>query len=69
MRTWNSGRKLQISSLAVKSCVKFRLAGKRYKENLIHAAKRARELEDKGISWTLDRDEIRRRETAFLKKA
>lgn len=35
--------------LAMKSCVKFTLAGKRYKAGLLSAAKHAKELEKQGI--------------------
>jgi hypothetical protein len=65
MKEWNTSRKMIISTLAVKTCVKFRLAGQRYRQGLLAAAKRAKELEDKGISWQLPREEIKRRETAF----
>lgn len=68
MKQWNAGRKMLISTLAVKTCVKFRLAGQRYRQGLLAAAKRAKELEDKGISWQLPREEIARRETALKRK-
>lgn len=63
MKEWNASRKMVVSTLAVKSCVKFRLAGKRYKDGLISAAKRAKELESKGISWELSAEEIAKRES------
>jgi hypothetical protein len=37
--------------LAMKSCVKFTLAGKRYKAGLLSAAKHAKDLEKKGIDF------------------
>ena len=51
LREWNSQRKLLKMQLALKSCAKFTLAGKRYKAGLLSAAKHARELEKKGIDW------------------
>ena len=65
MKQWNAKRKMIISTLAVKTCVKFTLAGQRYRQGLLAAAKRARELEEKGIAWDLPLDEIKRRETAY----
>lgn len=58
MRQWNASRRIKVSSLVVKSCVKFTLAGKRYRESFLAAARRARELEEKGISWELSLEEI-----------
>jgi hypothetical protein len=65
MKQWNAGRKMHVSTLAVKSCIKFRLAGQRYKAGLISAAKRAKELESKGISWELPPEEIKKRESIY----
>jgi hypothetical protein len=65
MKQWNAGRKMHVSTLAVKSCIKFRLAGQRYKDGLISAARRARELESKGISWELSPEEIAKRESVY----
>lgn len=65
MKEWNARRKMHVSTLAVKSCIKFRLAGKRYKDGLLSAAKRAKELESKGISWELSHEEIAKRETVY----
>jgi serine/threonine protein kinase len=65
MKEWNAGRKMHVSTLAVKSCIKFRLAGKRYKDGLLSAAKRAKELESKGISWELSPEEIAKRESVY----
>jgi hypothetical protein len=52
LRDWNAKRKLVKMQLAMKSCVKFTLAGKRYKAGVLAAAKRAKELEKKGITWS-----------------
>ena len=65
MKQWNAKRKMIISTLAVKTCVKFTLAGQRYRQGLLAAAKRARELEEKGIAWNLPVEEIHRRESAY----
>lgn len=69
MKQWNAKRKMVLSALAVKTCVKFTLAGQRYRQGLLAAARRAKELEEKGISWELPKDEIKRRETAFHKNS
>lgn len=68
MKQWNAGRKMHVSTLAVKSCIKFRLAGQRYKAGLLSAAKRAKELESKGISWELSPEEIKKRESMYHEK-
>jgi len=51
LRDWNNERKKLKMQLAMKSCAKFTLAGKRYKASLLSAAKQAKELDSKGIDW------------------
>lgn len=51
LREWNAQRKKTKMQLALKSCAKFTLAGKRYKAGVLSAAKHAKELEKKGIDW------------------
>ena len=51
LREWNKQRKKSKLKLAMKSCVKFTLAGKRYKAGVLSAARHAKELERKGIEW------------------
>lgn len=62
MREWNAGRRIKASGLAVKSCIKFSLAGKRYKQTFLNAAARARDLETKGIHWFQSPAEIEQAE-------
>lgn len=58
MRKWNDSRKLKNAALAVKSVVKFQLAGARHRRAILSAARHARELEKEGISWMLTAAEI-----------
>lgn len=37
--------------VALKSCVQFTLAGKRYKSGLLSAARHAKDLQKRGIDW------------------
>eukprot|EP00602_Paraphysomonas_sp_CaronLab_P004678 CAMPEP_0185018180 /NCGR_PEP_ID=MMETSP1103-20130426/989_1 /TAXON_ID=36769 /ORGANISM="Paraphysomonas bandaiensis, Strain Caron Lab Isolate" /LENGTH=370 /DNA_ID=CAMNT_0027547901 /DNA_START=263 /DNA_END=1375 /DNA_ORIENTATION=- len=58
MRIWNSARKFKVSAIAVHYAVAFQLAGARHRRAIIAAAKHAKALNEKGISWTLTADEI-----------
>lgn len=58
MRKWNAGRRTKAAGLAVKSCIKFSLAGKRYRQTFLAAAARAKDLENKGINWFQDPKQI-----------
>lgn len=70
LRTWNANRKMVKMQLAMKSCVKFTLAGKRYKAGLLSAAKHARELEKKGIDWNgSSAEEIIQKEKEYANQA
>jgi aspartokinase len=58
LRKWNVNRKLKDTALAVKSVVKFQLAGAKHRRSILIAARHARELEKEGISWRLTSEEI-----------
>jgi hypothetical protein len=58
MRKWNEVRKLKNTALAVKSIVRFQLAGARHRKAILSAARHARQLEKDGISWKLTAGEI-----------
>jgi hypothetical protein len=68
MREWNASRKIKASGLAVKSCIKFSLAGKRYRQTFLAAAIRAKELENKGIDWFQSPEAIAKAEKEILLK-
>ena len=58
LRKWNAARKLKNTALAVKSVIRFQLAGARHRSALLAAARHAKRLEKEGISWRLTCDDI-----------
>jgi hypothetical protein len=69
MRKWNEVRKLKNTALAVKSIVRFQLAGARHRKAILSAARHARQLEKDGISWKLTAGEIEEEMKRSMSKA